>query len=133
MYAGLKFIRYLCLYDGMSFSFISRPKDEKELLMADIVRVLSLLLGRLWLTELSAELESFRVSLERPSTFTDSELNEAIQALRAINVVETQEALRATYNRPEPDMLVGLVDFHSFMELLDSDDDVRRYRALSRL
>jgi len=133
MYAGLKFIRYLCLYDSMSFSFISRPKDEKELLMADIVRVLSLLLGRLWLTELSAELESFRVSLERPSTFTDSELNEAIQALRAINVVETQEALRATYNRPEPDMLVGLVDFHSFMELLDSDDDVRRYRALSRL
>jgi len=133
MYAGLKFIRYLCLYDGMSFSFISRPKDKKELLMADIVRVLSLLLGRLWLTELSAELESFRVSLERPSTFTDSELNEAIQALRAINVVETQEALRATYNRPEPDMLVGLVDFLSFQELLDSDDDVRRYRALSRL
>ncbi|MGQ9781549.1 MAG: hypothetical protein ACUVQ8_04765 [Nitrososphaeria archaeon] len=116
----------------MSLSFLKTPKNEKELLMGDAIRVLSLLLGKLWLTELSAEVESFRMSLERPLPFTDSDLKEAIDALDAMNVVVTQDALRATYDRPEPDVLVGLVDYWSLQDLLESDNDVKRYKMLSR-
>lgn len=116
----------------MSYPFFKEPKNEMELLMGDVVRVLSLLLGKLWLSELSAELASFRISIERPSAFSDDDLKNAIRTLQALNVITTQKGLRATFEKPEPDILVGLTNSRYFMNLLESDSDLKKYRNLSK-
>jgi len=116
----------------MSFSFLKEPKNEMELLMGDIVRVLNLLLGTLWLSELSAELSSFRSSLERPATFSDEELENAIKTLKDLNIVSIQKGLKATFERPKPDVLVGLVVSQPFSNIIESDKDIKKYRTLSK-
>jgi hypothetical protein len=116
----------------MSFSFLNAPKDNKELLMGDVVRVLSLLLGNLWFSELSSELNSFKLTLGRPVAFSKEELNESIKALIALNIVTARNGFRATFNRPEPDMLVGLINSNSLEAALSFDTDIRKYRMLSK-
>lgn len=116
----------------MSFSFLKEPKNEMELLMGDIVRVLNLLLGTLWLSELSIELSSFRSSLERPLPFNDIELENALKNLKDQNVVTSQKGLKATFENPKPDILVRLVTSHPFPTILESDKDIKKYRALSK-
>jgi len=101
--------------------------------MGDIIRVLNLLLGTLWLSELSAELSSFRISLERPTPFNGIELENALKNLKELKVVSTQKGLRATFESPKPDVLVGLVASHPFFEILESDKDIKKYRTLSKL
>jgi len=114
----------------MPFSFLKEPKNNVESLMGDVVRVLSILLGKLWMSELSAELSAFRISLNRPSDFTDADLKEAVKRLCDLKVVETREGLRATFGKPQPDTLVGLIGAHDLMDSIASDTDVKKYRMM---
>ncbi len=116
----------------MSFSFLNAPKDNKELLMSDVVRVLSLQLGNLWFSELSSELNSFRHTLGRPVAFSKEELNESVKALIALNKLTTRNGFRATFTRPEPDILVGLINSNSLEAALSTDPDIMKYRILSK-
>ncbi len=116
----------------MSINFLKNPENEIELLMSDVVRVLGLLLGRLWLSELYAEVSSFRASVGRPLEFSDKDLQLAIKRLKELHIVNTEEGLRATFGKPEPDTLVGLNVVAPIIEFLSKDDDIKKYRMLLR-
>ncbi|MEM3404204.1 MAG: hypothetical protein QXJ17_06695 [Nitrososphaeria archaeon] len=117
----------------MSFSFLNKPENQIESLMGDVVRVLSILLGKLWMSELSAEVSSFRISLNRPLDFTDADLREAVKRLGDLKIVETKDGLRATFGKPQPDTLVGLIGAHDIIENITSDPDVKKYRMMLKL
>ena len=127
-----KFIEYNHNIPYMSFSFLNAPEDNKELLIGDVVRVLSLLLGNLWLSELLSELTSFRSTLGRPVAFSNEELDNSIKTLKALNIITTREGFRATFNKPEPDVLVGLIDSKTLGAALELDADIGKYRMLSK-
>jgi len=116
----------------MSTNFLNNPQNEIEVLMGDIVRVLGLLLGRLWLSELSAEVSAFRASVGRPQDFSEEDLKLAIKRLEGLNMVSVEEGLRATFGKPEPDSLIGLNVAIPVIEFLSKDEDVKRYRMLLR-
>ncbi|MEM2153549.1 MAG: hypothetical protein QXE05_01990 [Nitrososphaeria archaeon] len=116
----------------MSINFLKKPENEIELLMSDIIRVLGLLLGRLWLSELSSEVLAFRESVGRPLEFSDRDLQLAIRRLKDLNIVNIEEGLRATFGKPEPDILVGLNVAVPIIEFLSKDDDIKKYKMLLR-
>ncbi len=115
----------------MSLPFLDAPKDGKELLMADVTRVLSMVLGNLWLQELSSEIGAFRLTLDRATAFSDEELNDSITALKALNMITTQDGIRADIGKPKRDLLVALVRSEPLQNSLRSDPDLRRYRTIS--
>ena len=115
----------------MSFSFLNAPKDSKELLMADVTRVLSLLSGSLWLDEISGEVNGFRQTLDRPSTFDDKELKTSVEALKALNLVTTKEGVTAGQDKPRANLLVGLIRTDTLQDVLRSDADIRKYRTIA--
>lgn len=114
----------------MSNSFLENPENEIEVLMGDIVRVLGLLLGRLWLSELCSEVSAFRTSLGRPQDFSEKDLKLAIKRLEDLKIVSMEEGFRATFGAPEQDLLVGLNVTVPIIEFLSKDDDIKRYRML---
>lgn len=126
------FIHIRLIVLGMSINFLKKPENEIELLMSDIVRVLGLLLGRLWLSELSSEVLAFRESVGRPLEFSDKDLQLAIRRLKDLNIVNIEEGLRATFGNPEPDILVGLNVAVPIIEFLSKDDDIKKYKMLLR-
>ncbi len=126
------FIHIRLIVLSMSINFLKKPENEIELLMSDIIRVLGLLLGRLWLSELSSEVLAFRESVGRPLEFSDKDLQLAIRRLKDLNIVNIEEGLRATFGKPEPDILVGLNVAVPIIEFLSKDDDIKKYKMLLR-
>jgi len=114
----------------MSNSFLKNPENEVEVLMGDVVRVLGLLLGRLWLSELYSEVSAFRASIGRPQDFSEKDLKLAIKRLEELKIVSVEEGLRATFGAPVQDFLVGLNVVFPIVEFLSKDEDIKRYRML---
>lgn len=117
----------------MSTSFLTHPKNESEKLMGDVVRLLGLMLGTLWYSELSEELSSFRASMQRPENFSDTMLKDATTSLKKMGIISLREGMRATSKDSLPDVLVALNDIPDFLKALESDSDVRQYRRISSL
>jgi len=115
----------------VSYTFLTQPKDRKELLMADIVRVLSLASGKLWMDEIIAEMNSFRETLERGEPFSEKDLRNSIKALEALDTVTTEERVAATGGNPKRTRLVGLRYSVPLRNLLQLDADTRKYRAIA--
>jgi hypothetical protein len=116
----------------MSFPFLSAPKDDKERLMADTMRVLSLAPGKkLWMDELSAELGAFRQTLDREEAFSGKDLRNSVKALEALRIVTAEERVTAALGKPRPNLLVELAHTESLERLLMLDADVRQYRTIS--
>jgi hypothetical protein len=116
---------------ALSYSFLTAPKDDKELLMADVVRVLSLASGKLWVDELYAELNAFRETLDRGSALSDKDVRKSTKALEALDIVTTEERVAANSGAPRPTLLVALNRSEPLAKLLLVDGDIRRYRAIA--
>ena len=104
--------------------------EGKGLLMGDILRVLLVCMGALWLPELRAELEGFRRTLgEEPPT--ESEVSEALRELEEAGLVRVKPGIRATH-RPEGERtyLVELVRDESVLRAIAADERLARYSRI---
>ncbi len=98
--------------------------------MGDILRVLLVCMGALWLPELRAELEGFRRTLgEEPPT--ESEVGEALRELEATGLVRVKPGIRATH-RPEGERtyLIELVRDESVLRAIAADERLSRYSRI---
>lgn len=111
---------------------LGNPAGNVEKLMGDIIRVLGLSIGRLWLYEIKLEIEALRSSLNRSEDFNDEMLKEAIQRLQSMGIVKTEPGLRATFRESEPDLLVDLTDRHTASIALLQDNDYVKYHKMMR-
>ncbi len=104
--------------------------EGRALLMGDILRVLLVCMGALWLPELRAELEGFRRTLgEEPPT--ESEVGEALRELEAAGLVRVKPGIRATH-RPEGERtyLIELVRDESVLRAIAVDERLARYSRI---
>ena len=107
--------------------------EGRNTLVGDILRVLGLCMGRLWFSELVAEVNAFRSTLGDVDVDDDSVRN-ALRFLEASGVVVCEERLRSQLiGESVPDVLVSIVDYGSLMDLLKLDkrynDYVYRHRS----
>jgi hypothetical protein len=104
--------------------------EGKELLMGDILRVLLVCMGALWLPELKAELEGFRRTLgEEPPS--EPEIEEALRELESTGLVRVKPGIRATH-RPEGERtyLIQLTRDESILRIIAADDRLARYTKI---
>lgn len=109
---------------------LSGASSPHERLMGDILRVLGLSLGRLWLAELAAEIAAFRETLGFSEPANRKELVAAVMSLAGLGLVTVEERIRATYSGGEKDLLVGVVDFNGLSSALRDDEAYNRYRSI---
>ncbi len=109
---------------------LSCASSPRERLMGDILRVLGLSLGRLWLAELAAEIAAFRETLGFSEPTSRKELVDAVMSLAGLGLVTVEERIRATYSGGENDLLVGVVDFDELSNALMDDEAYNRYRSI---
>ena len=103
------------------------PKDPVEGLMGDIIRVLGLCMGRLWLSEIGPEIEAFRRTVGKEEAVDDELLMKAIRRLEGLGIVDSESKIKATYGGGEPDVLVGLKDYFVVLTSLKDDPDYITY------
>ena len=115
----------------MSYPILTSPADDKERLMADVVRVLSLASGKLWEAELYGEVGAFRQTLDRSSDFSTKDLSNAMKALESSRMITAEKRISATSGERRPDVLVGLITTEPLQKLLVLDPDIRKYREIS--
>lgn len=99
-------------------------------LKGDVLRVLGLGMGRLWLSELRPELETFRTTLGLTEPVDAKELRRVIEELVREGVLEAEERIKATFTGGEKDLLVGVKDVNALLIAVRSDEAYRRYQSL---
>ena len=109
---------------------LSNTSTSLDRLKGDILRVLGLSMGRLWLSELKPELETFRVSLGLVEPVEAEELRKAITELVNDEVLEAEERIKATLAGGEKDLLIGVKDVNSLILAVKDDEAYRRYREM---
>ncbi len=98
--------------------------------MGDVIRVLYLCLGTLWLPELLDEYKVFVRSLDETPA-DDEVVMEAINELSKLGVVSVREGVRAT-SAPEGEktFLISLKEGLIKADILRNDARIRKYRDL---
>ncbi|MCS7374159.1 MAG: hypothetical protein NDF53_02670 [archaeon GB-1867-097] len=110
---------------------ILRGGDEESLLMGDIIRVLSLGFGRLWLSELILELKGFRLSLNEKVELEERKISKAVEKLEKMNIVKVESRLKSRLNASSmPDKLISLNDYRRILENLKNDQRYNEYVKL---
>ncbi len=100
--------------------------------MGDILRVLYLCLGSLWLPELMMELRGFRETLgeEAPNI---EEVSKALDELHKMGFIERRRGIRATFDREgEETFLISIKRSPEILSALLRDRRVVRYREIWR-
>lgn len=104
------------------FSFIF----ENEL-AGDIVRVLALSLGRLWFSELVAEVNAFRSTLGISEIVDEDSIRNSLKFLESNGIVYCEDRLRSQLlGESVKDTLVSLLNYDSIINELKNDE---RYNA----
>jgi len=110
---------------------ILKGGDEESLLMGDIIRVLSLGFGRLWLSELILELKGFRLSLNEKVELEERKISKAVEKLEKMNIVKVESRLKSRLNASSmPDKLISLNDYRRILENLKNDQRYNEYVKL---
>lgn len=110
---------------------ILEKNDDFSVLMGDILRVLSLYFGQLWLSELFLELEGFRASLGDDKAIDEDEFKKAIVHLRSYNIINVEERLRSSLlSGSVPDKMIKLVDFEDIFNAIKDDKRYTKYVEL---
>jgi len=105
--------------------------DGLEFLMGDIIRVLCLYLGRLWLSELVSELEGFRRTLGTPLIPSASEVERAVNELAKAGIVEVEERLKSVLlTGSMPDLMVKLRNYNRVLDFVRRDQRYNKYVEL---
>lgn len=111
---------------------ILKATEGLESVMADVLRVLYVCMGSLWLSELMSEYKVFVEALGGTPASED-EVRKAIDKLSEIGLVSVREGIRATMSREgEKTYLVSLKLSSRQLSLLRSDSKISMYRDLWR-
>jgi len=106
-------------------------RDDFSILMGDIIRVLSLYFGQLWLSELILELKGFRASLGDNQAIDEDEFERAIDKLRTYNVINVEERLRSSLlSGSVPDKMVKLINLEEVYNAVKDDERYVKYIKL---
>ncbi|MEM2137022.1 MAG: hypothetical protein QXX09_05115 [Candidatus Methanomethylicia archaeon] len=96
--------------------------DEGKSLMGDIIRVLALGLGRLWLSELVAEVNAFRYTLGVEGLVSEDDVKYALKVLEENGIVICENRFRSQLlGESVLDVLVSLTNYSSVLNELKSD------------
>ena len=105
--------------------------EENYVLMADIVRVLALYYGVLWMGEIVNEIKSFRSTIEGVDVeeLDANAVRKAVEALKEMGIISYEIKTRSSFTgiTPVTDLLVKLVDHSLTLNMLASDERFRRY------
>ena len=107
---------------------LSAREGMKEI-MGDVLRVLYLFSGTLWLPELIVELSGFKETLgEGGSIPKRSKIEDAVNLLNMAGLVNVKPGIRATASsKGEKTLLISLVRKDEVLAELSMDEKVRKY------
>ncbi|MEM0085754.1 MAG: hypothetical protein QXZ48_06325 [Zestosphaera sp.] len=109
-----------------------KATEGLESVMADVLRVLYVCMGSLWLSELMSEYRVFVEALGGAPASED-EVKRAVSKLGEIGLVSVREGIRATMSREgERTYLVSLKLSSQQLAMLRNDSKVSKYRDLWR-
>jgi len=98
--------------------------------MGDVIRVLYLCMGALWLPELLDEYKVFTKALDDVPA-NDEVVMEAIDELSRLGIVNVREGIRATFTpEGEKTFLISLREESIKVDVLRNDERIRKYRDL---
>ena len=121
----------------MRLDDILQAESGHEKIMGDIIRVLSLCMGALWIGELYMEVKAFYRSLEEEPP-GDESIDNALHRLEDLEIVALTPGIRATESpMGEESILVKLLRYNDVAMRLSSDPRLAEYldryrRALRR-
>ena len=101
-----------------------------EFVMGDVLRVLAVCMGALWLPELVAEVSGFRRTLGE-NIPNPKDVEKAVMKLRDLGYVTVREGIKATMGpKGEQTILIRLVRNPELIEALSEDDRLGRYMRI---
>ncbi|MCD6084153.1 MAG: hypothetical protein J7J20_01280 [Desulfurococcales archaeon] len=102
--------------------------------MGDVLRVLYLFSGTLWLPELITELSGFKRTLgEEGGIPKKNKVEDAVNLLNMAGLVSVRPGIRATASsRGEKTLLISLTRRDDVLSHLSSDEKVRKYHQAWR-
>ena len=111
---------------------ILSSQSDDMMLKGDIIRVLTICMGALWIDELYPEVNVFRRALG-DSPVSNREVDKALEDLVEAGFIDVSPRIKAG-ERAEgiKSKLVKLVNFHEIAGRVLRDERVSRYRALLR-
>jgi len=120
------------LIDKVREIFAKEHFSEKHKVMADILRVLCLTYGRLWLSELVGEVNAFRRTLGEFEELSFDKALKSIEELEKMGIVSSERRIRSSFISKSgiPDVLVNLNDRSSALAVVFSDEKYVRYIRL---
>ncbi len=117
---------------SIRLSEILEAKSGIERVMGDVLRVLTLYMGTLWLWEIYQELKGFRRTLKEPEP-SFGEVSLAVSKLAEEGFVLTERRVRASLRgEGVEDVLVMLNLSKDELSLLHLDERLRLYQSIRR-
>ncbi len=117
---------------GSELVRILSAREGIEEVMGDVVRVLHLSLGSLWLPEVIMELRGFKETLQEEMPKEDI-IEEAVRRLSELGIVTLEEGVRASLSgRNERTYLVRLRRDPELVKALAGDEKIAKYRDIWR-
>ncbi len=117
---------------GSELVRILSAREGIEEVMGDVIRVLHLSLGSLWLPEIFMELRGFKETLQE-SIPKEEVIEEAVRRLGELGIVTLEEGVRASLSgRNERTYLVRLKKNPELIKALASDEKITKYRDIWR-
>ncbi len=114
-------------------------EDIRELLQGDtiegdVLRVLAMSLGSIWLSELVGEINAFNISLGIEKNYSRNDVLKAIKNLEKMGIVEVREAIKAVLGSTGgmKDYLISIKDLADIIPLVSTDEKFVRYKILLR-
>ena len=119
----------------IALKILVRPQGRLEKLMGDVLRVLALSLGAIWLSEIRYEVEAFRRTLGEYEDVTEEEVEEAVLRLRDLGLIACEHRIRGVLDERQgvPDLLVSIRSRAEVAKVLRRDERTQRYLTLMLL
>ena len=98
----------------------------------DVLRVLAMSLGSIWLSELVNEVNAFNVSLGIDRNYSSKEIFKAVKNLERAGLVEIREGIKAVLGLSDgiKDYLISVKDIADIIPVIVTDEKYVRYKLL---
>ncbi len=117
---------------GSELVRILSAREGIEEVMGDVVRVLHLSLGSLWLPEVIMEIRGFKETLQEEVP-KEEVIEEAVRRLSELGIVTLEEGVRASLSgRNQRTYLVKLRRDPGIIKALANDEKIAKYRDIWR-
>jgi len=106
-----------------------RGEDPLSALKGDVLRMLSISLGALWMKELKMEIDVFRSTMGKKGEVKKEDLRRAIEELKKEGLITYSRRIRATFGPAggEEDILVVIANPLLTNFVLAKDREIREY------